>query len=197
MDATATLKLDVQEGRISTDRLVELVVTQQRQFQELRQQLQAAQQRIAELEKQLGGAPTAKLDEPFSLRAEEQRQLACGKKKRQPKRKKRSGRCKSSDKIAQAERTETVFPAGVPPAACYLSHVRPVWRLENGRAVLIAYQVYRGPKNHYGKIPGVLGRSEFGMEIVVEIAYIVYVIGQSFDKVCQLLKFLQNLPLGK
>jgi len=63
--------------------------------------------------------------------------------------------------------------------------------------VLIAYQIYRGPKNQYGKIPGVLGRSEFGMEIVVEIAYFVYVIGLSFDKVCLTLKFLQNLPVGK
>lgn len=69
--------------------------------------------------------------------------------------------------------------------------------LENGRAVLIAYQIYRGPNNQYGKIPGVLGRSEFGMEIVVEIAYFVYVIGLSFDKVCLTLQFLQNLRVGK
>ena len=62
---------------------------------------------------------------------------------------------------------------------------------------MIAYQIYRGPKNRYGKIPGVLGRSEFGMEIVVEIAYFVYVMGLSFDKVCLTLQFLQNLPLGK
>jgi hypothetical protein len=63
--------------------------------------------------------------------------------------------------------------------------------------VLIAYQIYRGPKNQYGKIPGVLGRSEFSMDIMVQIAYLVYVIGMSFDKVCLTLQFLQNLPLGK
>ena len=80
---------------------------------------------------------------------------------------------------------------------CHESHVRPVWRLENGRAVLIAYHIYRGPKNQYGKIPGVLGRSEFGLEIVVTIAYLVYVLGLSFDKVCLLLNFFQNLKLGK
>jgi hypothetical protein len=59
-----------------------------------------------------------------------------------------------------------------------------VWRLESGLATVIAYAIYRGPKNRYGTIPGVLGRSEFGMEIVVEIAYFVYVMGLSFDKVC-------------
>ena len=51
--------------------------------------------------------------------------------------------------------------------------------------------------NQYGKIPGVLGRSEFGLEIVVEIAYLVYVVGLSFDKVCLLLNFFQNLQLRK
>ena len=55
----------------------------------------------------------------------------------------------------------------MPHDECRLSHTRPVWRLEDGRAVLVAYEIYRGPKNHYGKIPGVLGRSEFGLEIVV------------------------------
>jgi hypothetical protein len=72
-----------------------------------------------------------------------------------------------------------------------------VWRLEHGRAVLVAYQVYRGPGNRYGAIPGVLGRSEFGLEIVTQIAYLVYIVGLSFDKVCMLLKFFQNLSLRK
>jgi transposase len=190
MDAIETLKQDVREGRIDVDRLVDLIVTLQRQ-------LQAANQRIEDLEKKIGGPPTTKLDEAFSLRAEEQRQEARGKKKRKEKRKKRRGRLKTSDKIAQAERTESVFPEGVLPEACQLSHVRPVWRLENSRAVLIAYQIYRGPNSQYGKIPGVLGRSEFGLEIVTEIAYLVYIVGLSFDKVCMLLNFFQNLNLRK
>ena len=70
-------------------------------------------------------------------------------------------------------------------------------RLENGRAVLVAYKIYRGPSNRYGQIPGVLGRSEYGLEIVTEIAYLVYIVGLSFDKVCLLLGFFQNLQLRK
>src|ERR1035438_3293249 len=104
---------------------------------------------------------------------------------------------KVTKSLKLAERTETCFPDGVPPQDCHLSHTRPVWRLEKGRAVLVAYAIYRGPKNQYSQIPGALGRSEFGMEIIVEIAYFVYVIGLSFDKVCLTLQFLQNLPLGK
>jgi hypothetical protein len=190
MDAIEQLKEDVREGRIDAQRLVELMVTLQRK-------LQTAEQRIAELEKQLGGSNTPKVNEPFSMRAEEKRQEARGKTKRKAKRKGRRGRFTTADKVAQAERAVEIFPEGVDKSQCQWSHVRPVWRLENNRAVLIAYHIFRGPKNHYGKIPGVLGRSEFGMEIVVAIAYLVYVVGLSFDKVCLVFKFFQNLKLGK
>jgi transposase len=190
MDAIEQLKQDVREGRIDVDRLVDLIVT-------LQQQLQAAQQRIAELEKQVGGATTAKVDEPFSVRSEEKRQQQRRPQKRKRSKKGRRGRLTTADKLQLAERTAPCLPEGIPSQDCQHSHTRPVWRLENGRAVLIAYAIYRGPNNQYGKIPGVLGRSEFGMEIVVEIAYLVYVIGLSFDKVCLLLQFVQHLRLGK
>jgi|HubBroStandDraft_4_1064222.scaffolds.fasta_scaffold84012_1 transposase len=191
MDAIEQLKLDVREGRIGVERLFDVIASLQRQ-------LQAAQQRLDELDKKAGDSATAKVAEPFSMRAEEKRQQA-----RQPKKKtKRSrqgrrGRLTTADKLKLAERTEQCFPADVPAQDCHLSHTRPVWRLENGHAVLIAYEIYRGPSNQYGAIRGVLGRSEFGMEIVVEVAYFVYVIGLSFDKVCLTLQFLQHLKLGK
>ena len=202
MDALDQLKQDLREGRIDVDRLIDVMVTLQRQLEVTQRQLEAARQRIGELEKKTDGGPgtptAAKVDQPFSLRAEEKRQQA--RQSSNPRQRVRRGRCgrlRSADKIQLAERTESCFPEGVPPNDCQLSHTRAVWRLENGRAVLIAYQIYRGPGNHYGKIPGVLGRSEFGMEIVVEIAYFVYVLGLSFDKVCLTLQFLQNLRVGK
>jgi hypothetical protein len=198
MDAIVidTLRQQVQQGRISAERLVDLLATQQRAFQALQQQFQTLQQRCEELERKMGQPPPAKLEQPFSLRAEEQRQAAHSK-KRKAKRQKRRGRVPSKDKIAAAERTEAVYPEGVAKEACYLSHLRPVWRLENHRAVLIAYAIYRGPNGQYGKITGVLGRSEFGLEIVTELAYLVYLVGLSFDKACALLQFFQHLELTK
>jgi len=184
------LKQDVRNGRIDFERLVDLIGM-------LQSQLDQANKRIRELEKKLGTSPTEKLDQPFSLRAEERRQEARGRKRRRRKKPLRRGRISSSDKIAQASRTEQVFPDGVAQENCTLSHTRPVWRLQNGQAVLVAYEVYRGPKNQFGKIPGSLGRSEFGLEIIISIAYLVYVVGLSFDKVCQLLNFFQNLKLRK
>lgn len=187
MDANEQLQDDLRTGRIDPQRLLDLIGT-------LQQQLQAAHQRIAQLEQQLDG-PTPKVEEPFSLRAEEKRQQARGKKK--AKRTGRRGRLSTAQKVAQAHHAVDVIPNGLDKNTCKLSHVRPVWRLEQGRAVLVAYHVYRGPNNQYGKIPGVLGRSEFGLEIVVAIAHLVYIVGLSFDKVCLVLSFFQNLKLGK
>jgi transposase len=204
MDAIEQLKLDVRAGRIDGERLVDLAATLQRQVQALQQQLQAAQQqlqaanqRIEALQKQHGDGGPPKVEEPYSLRAEEQRQQA-RKKTKKPKRKPgRRGRLTSAAKIALAVRHEEVFPEGLAKQDCQPSHVRPVWRLEQGRAVVIAYHIYRGPKRQYGKIPGVVGRSEFGIEIILEIAFLVYVMGLSFDKVCALLQFFQGLQLRK
>src|ERR1700678_854140 len=201
MDAIEQLKQDVREGRIDAERLLDLIAMQQRQLEMTRRELNAALQRIAEFEKKVrppAASATTKVDQPFSMRAEEKRQQARhNKKKLKLSKKGRRGRLSSSDKIKLAEVTEPCYPEGVPEKDCKLSHTRPVWRLKEGRAILFAYQIYRGPGNRYGKIPGVLGRSEFGMEIVLEIAYFVYIVGLSFEKVCLALKFLQNLSLGK
>ncbi|MBX9677203.1 MAG: hypothetical protein K2X38_00480 [Gemmataceae bacterium] len=74
MDAIEQLKEDLRQGRIDPHRLIELLVTLQRQ-------LEAARQRVEELERKLGELPggpgsstPAKIDEPFSVRSEEKRQ---------------------------------------------------------------------------------------------------------------------------
>lgn len=73
MDAIEQLKQDVRQGRVDVDRLIDVIVTLQRQ-------LEAARQRIEELEKKMGGPATpatpatAKVEQPFSMRAEEKRQ---------------------------------------------------------------------------------------------------------------------------
>jgi hypothetical protein len=197
------LQRELRAARQSLDEARRELADARRRIAELEQQVAAAEQQVAAAERkaaaaeQRAGAERAKFAEPFSLRAEEKRQESRGKKKRQRKRPLRCGRVTTAEKLKLAQRTEKVFPAGVAEADCQLSHTRPVWRLEEGRAVLIAYEIYRGPKNQYGKISGVLGRSEFGLEIVIAIGFQVHVVGLSFDKVCLLMNFFQNLPLRK
>lgn len=204
MDAMEQFRQDARLGRVDVDRLIEVNETLQRQLDAALRELKAAKQCIEELKQKIGGpnppaAGSAKIAEPYSMQAEEKRQQerANNNPPKLSRKARRRGRLTTDDKIKLAQRTEAVFPEGVPEADCWLSHTRVVWRLEDGRAILVAYQIYRGPKNQYGSIPGVLGRGEFGLEVVVQVAYMVYIVGLSFDKVCMLLQFLQNLPLKK
>ena len=69
------LKQDVRDGRIDPERLVDLIIAQERQ-------LARAQRRIKELEEQVGSRPTERLDQPFSIKAEEKRRAARGKRRK-------------------------------------------------------------------------------------------------------------------
>ena len=127
-------KQDLRPGRIDADRLVDLVVGLQRQLESAKrelestsQELHAAKQGIEALEKQVsGGTPATasnKVNEPFSLRAEEKRQH---KKKSKGSKKGRRGRLRTADKVKLAERTEKVFPQGAPAGLSALPHAAGV-----------------------------------------------------------------------
>jgi hypothetical protein len=181
------LRDDAAAGKLSVERLIDVIAAQQ-------QHIAAQQLRIHELEAIIKGkSPTERLDQSYSEKAEQKRKDAGKKRKRKPL---RYGRISTADKIKLAQRTEQVYPADVAVEHCKLSHTRVVWRLENGRAVLVAYEIYRH-RQAFGKPPGVIGRSEFGIEITVAIAYQVYGLGLSLDKACQVLSFFQQLTLRK
>jgi transposase len=192
------LKDDVEQGRINLTRLIDLLRSQQRLIDDLKEKLEAALARIEELEN--NAAPndaTQKTDQSFSLDAEEKRQRDA--KKPKAKRKKRRGarRVSTAEKLQSCQWTEKVYPDGCSPEECWLSHTRPVWQLVDGRAVRVAYEVYRAKGDRYGKIPGAFGRSEFSLEIVLALSFQVYVMGLSIDKACVLLNFFQHLSLSK
>jgi hypothetical protein len=183
------LRQDVAAGTVELDRLVDLIASQQKLIEH-------QQEEIEKLKEQIKKNPTERLDEAYSEKAEEQRQAeATGKPKIRnvPKRK---GRLPTAEKIARAARTEKVYPDDCDPQDSKLSHTRVAWRLEDGRAVLIAYEIHRRG-NSYGQPPGVPGRGEFGMEILIALAYQVYTLGLSLDKACQVLGFFQGLTLTK
>src|SRR5438132_168183 len=86
---------------------------------------------------------------------------------------------------------------GLDPSACCLVRERAVWRLEEGRAVRVGYRLFAGPDGREPRIPGVTRRCEYGLEILVVLAFLVYVIGISLDKACAVLAFFCQLPLHK
>lgn len=179
---------------LTYEQLMKLVTMQAETIRRLQKQVDELFARLNEKN------PTERLDESYSLKSEENRNAQSKGSKTASKGKKskgrRKGRITTADKIKKAKRTEAIYPESVEPADCKLSHTRVAWRLENGQAILIAYDIYRH-RNQFGRIPGVLGRSEFGMEIVLALSYQVYCLGLSIDKACKVLCFFQQLDLKK
>jgi len=189
------LRQDVAEGTVQLDRLAELIASQQKLIRQLQQENEKLKEQNEKLQEQIKN-PTERLDESYSEKAEEKRQEKKKGKRKKRKIPKRRGRLSTAQKIAKAARTEKVYPDDCDPRDCKLSHTRVAWRLEDGRAVLIAYEIYRRG-NRYGQPTGVPGRGEFGMEILIALAYQVYTLGLSLDKACQVLGFFQGLSLKK
>jgi hypothetical protein len=179
------------EGELSVDQLVVLVRRLERTIHELRRENERLKQQLKERD---GQNPTQRLDEEYSLKAEEQRSRG---KRRKKQKSPRRGRRSTEQKLAEADRHEDVFPSDAAPEDCTLHRSGVVWRIEHGRAVRVAYHVYRSPRGEIPTIPGTLGRSEYGIEISVSLAFMVFILRLSMDKVCRQLEFFWGLKLSK
>lgn len=192
------LRRDILHGEVSVEHLLDLIEQQQHTIQGLRRENQRLQDRLAQYEPEVrreGAAATPPAETPaesYSLEAEEKRRRS-----RQRRRKKSPGRRPTELKFADADRTKDIYPPGVRHANCQLVRERAVWRLEKGRAVRVGYRIFAGPGGKEPRIPGVTPRCEYGIEILVVLAFLVYIIGISLDKACVVLGFFCRLSLTK
>ena len=163
----------------------------------LESELDRFRKRLAQYEPEVwyeGKRPSSDSETPsasYSMNAEEKRRSGRRRKKKSP------GRQHTEVKFALAERTEPVYPEGVNPADCRLVRERAVWRLEDGKAMLIGYRIFAGPDGKEPRIPGVTPRCEYGIEILVVLSFLKFVIGISLDKSCAVLGFFCGLSLSK
>jgi transposase len=188
-------------GQLSIEQLLHIIEEQQRTIDRLKREAQRWRERLAHYEPEVRrestqgndtAADTATtLATSYSVDAEEQRR---GPRRR---RKKSPGRRPTVDKFADAQRTEDIYPPGVRRSDCSLVRERAVWRLEDGRAVRVGYRIFAATGGQEGRIPGVTPRCEYGIEILVVLAFLVYIIGMSLDKACAVLAFFCQLPLPK
>jgi uncharacterized coiled-coil protein SlyX len=195
------LKTDFRAGRLSADQLLDAVDKLQQTVKRLQTEVDRLTQRLAQYEPGVlqearsSASQTPPSSSRYSLEAEEQRRRNQQRRKRR--KKKSPGRRPNRVKFADARHTEDVYPPGTPHDRCQLVRQRAVWRLLDGRAVLVGYRVFRGPAGPEPRIPGVTSRCEYGLEILVVLAFLVYVIGISLDKACAVLEFFCGLPLRK
>lgn len=194
------LRRDAHDGRVPVEQLLDLIerllavaAKQQQTTQALRRENLLLRERLAPYEPEVRreGSPADTPTPAYSLEAEEKRRRPRRRRKKSP------GRRPTELKFAAAERTEDVRPDGVRPKDCQLVRERAVWRLENGRAVRVGYRSFAGPDGQEPRIPGVTPRCEYGIEILVVLAFLVYIIGISLDKACAVLGFFCQLPLRK
>jgi transposase len=191
---------DLENQLRQRDQLIELMAeTIRRQQQILAEQAQeiarlqgrvAGLERVLERKAQANRSKTPRFSGDYSLRSQERPTRR--RKRRSP------GRRPKALKLDRTERTEEVYPEGVPPQQCVFGRDRLAWRIEDGRAVRVRYRLHRD--SHSGRmaeLPEVLPRSEHGLEVAVILAFLVYSMGLSIDKARALLSFFCRLDLSK
>jgi len=195
------LKADFRDGRLSADELLDTVDKLHQSVKRLQAEVDRLTQRLAQYEPGVlqearsSASQTPPPSSRYSLEAEEQRRS--NQQRRRRRKKKSPGRRPNRVKFADVHHTEDVVPPDTPRDQCQLVRQRAVWRLVEGRAVRVGYRVFRGRGGPEPRIPGVTPRCEYGLEILVVLAFLVYVIGISLDKVCAVLEFFCGLPLRK
>jgi len=173
---------------------------------ELQEQLRQRDARIKELEKEveelrklLAEKAKSKESKPpkeagnYSVNRHEQ------KRRKRRRRKKSPGRKPKAAKRDQATQTVDVYWHGARRTQCVLRREQLVWRLVDGKAEYVHYCIFDKPDSV--ELPAIEGvrnaKSEYGLEILVTLAFLVYWTGVSIDKACEILRFFTGLELSK
>lgn len=189
------LRQDALGGRITVEQLLDIISKQQQTIQRQQASIGQLTERLAQYEPEVrnerSSSAAMAMPAAYSLEAESKRR------QKRKRRQKSPGRKPTALKFAQAQRFENIYPKGIRHSLCQLVRRRAIWRLENGQAVRVGYHIFVGPDGKEPRIPGVTARCEYGIEILVILAFLVYIIGVSLEKACDLLAFFCGLPLDK
>ena len=193
----AQIRSDARSGKLSVEQLLDIIEKLQQTIQRLEADKCRLTQRLAQYEPQVAYEAASAASNyqasnaSYSVDAEEQRRRGRRRRKKSP------GRTPTELKFAEAEHLKDIYPENVRRADCHLVRERAVWRLLDGKAVRVGYRIFAGPDGKEPRISGVTPRCEYGIEILVVLAFLVYLIGMSLDKACTVLGFFCQLPLAK
>jgi hypothetical protein len=114
-------------------------------------------------------------------------------------RKKSTGRRSNDAKFALIDEEFAVYPENAVRKRCVLQRTQCAWRIVDGQARYICYQIFALPDAQELPLPpGVRNsRSEFGIEIILILAYLHFWIGVSLDNAREVLNFFTGLVLSK
>ena len=119
--------------------------------------------------------------------------------KRKRRRRKSTGRTPKDQKRELATLTFELYWYKADRNKCVLRREQFVWRLIDGKAQYVRYLIFDEPEST--DLPPVDGvrnaKCEYGLEILITLAYLVYWIGISMDKACEVFQFFTGLELSK
>jgi uncharacterized small protein (DUF1192 family) len=124
-------------------------------------------------------------------------------KKRNPKKKnkpnKKRGRKKHQSKLDRATEQIDVYPEAVDREDCKRYRSQFAWRIVDGKAIYVCYHIYDLPDSNQLPLPAGVrnSRSEYGIEIILILAFLHYWIGVSLDNACAIMEFFTGLQLPK
>jgi hypothetical protein len=95
--------------------------------------------------------------------------------------------------------TKDVYPPIAETEDCIIQREQYAWRIIGGKAEYVRYSIYDQPDSKtFLKVPGLRNsRSEYGLEIILIVAFLHYWIGISLDHVCDVMRFFTGLELPK
>jgi len=157
------------------------------------QDLEVENKQLKELLHQQGASKDAKAPQ-FKENYSVDKQNGKGKRGRQS-----TGRRGEDEKREWVSYDVDVYPEGVAKSECLEQRQQYAWRFRLGQAEYVCYHIYSLPWAR--ELPTISGlrnsRSEYGIEIILTVAFLHYWIGISLDHVCEVMAFFTGLKLSK
>ena len=190
---------------MSSDNVTELLLQlgmrldkQERQIKEQQEQIEALSaenKKLKALLKQQGdkkGAKPPKFKENYSV----ERHTSQAKSKRGQQ---ATGRRPQESKLKFVDCFVDVYADGIAKSLCVERRCQYVWRIIDGKAQYIGYRLFAPPTSE--SLPDIEGVrnswSEYGVEIILIVAYLHYWVGISLDHACGVVQFFTGLALTK
>ncbi len=122
--------------------------------------------------------------------------------KNQSKRKRRgksTGRYPQDQKLSLVDEDVAIYPPHIVPKSCVAMRLQCAWRIIDGKARYVCYTIYGAEgSRELPEVPGLrTSRSEYGLEIILMVAFLHYWVGISLDNVCEVLRFFTGLELSR
>jgi hypothetical protein len=193
------LKKELRQRDSQIEKQAARTKAQAEQIKAQAKQIKAFEKEIRELKELLVSKAKSKESKPpkeasnFSVSRHEQTQ------RRKRRRKNSTGRKPKDEKRDLTTDTIDLYWFGAKRKKCVLRREQFVWRLIDGKAEYVHYRIFDEPDStDLPPVDGVRnGKCEYGLEILITLAFLVYWTGMSIDKARGILAFFTGLQLSK